>query len=76
MQIYTFLRFLNHSILHLFEIFSKHCVLGMVAAGWLRAVAGNGLARFPWPRETNGLGGRNGRTAAEEDRGRPRVRDW
>ena len=60
MQIYTFLRFLNLPILHLFEIFCKHCVLGMVAAGCLRAVAGSGLARFPWPWETNGRGGRNG----------------
>ena len=72
----TFLRFLTHPILHLFEIFCKHCVLGMVAAGCLRAVAGSGLARFPWPWETNGRGGRNGRTAAEEDRGRPGVREW
>ena len=72
----TFLRFLTHPILHLFEIFCKHCVLGMVAAGCLPAVAGSGLARFPWPWETNGRGGRNGRTAAEEDRGRPRVREW
>ena len=76
MQIYTFLRFLPHPILHLFEIFCKHCVLGMVAADCLRAVAGSGLARFPWPWETNGWGGRNGRTAAEEDRGRSRVREW
>lgn len=72
----TFLRFLNLHILHLFEIFCKHCVLGMVASGCLRAVAGSGLACFPWPWETNGRGGRNGRTATEEDRGRPGVRDW
>ena len=39
-----------------------------------RGEGGEEAGKRPW--ETNGRGGRNGRTAAEEDRGQPRVRDW
>ena len=37
---------------------------------------GGGVKAGKRPWETNGQGGRNERTAAEENRERPGVRDW